>query len=159
SIASTMPASSLAVSAHRLTFTMPKPREVVITGMGVVCPLGVGSGAFWAAVEAGQSGVDWLPEMREVPSPFRHAAPVKDFDAKQYVQPRKTIKVMCPEIQTAYAAAAMAMEHAKLAKGSIEPERLGVVLGSEMLYGDIEELAEVYRHCSADGQFRPELWG
>jgi len=138
---------------------MPKPREVVITGMGVVCPLGVGCDTFWAALEAGQSGVDWLPEMRGVQSPFRYAARVKDFDAKQYVQPRKTIKVMCPEIQTAYAAAAIAMEHAKLSKGAIDPERLGVVLGSEMLYGDIEELAEVYRHCCADGQFRRELWG
>src|SRR5206468_6610067 len=40
-----------------------------------------------------------------------------------------------------------------------EPERLGVVLGSEMLYGDVDELAEVYRHCAASGEFREELWG
>jgi 3-oxoacyl-[acyl-carrier-protein] synthase II len=138
---------------------MPPPREVVITGMGVVCPLGVGCDAYWQALQAGQSGIDYLPEMRNVQSPFRYAARVKDFDAKQYVQPRKTIKVMCPEIQTAYAAAALAMEQGKLAKGGIDPERLGVVLGSEMLYGDIEELAEVYRHCSADGQFHIEQWG
>jgi 3-oxoacyl-[acyl-carrier-protein] synthase II len=138
---------------------MPQPREVVITGLGVVCPLGVGSEAFWAALVAGRSGVDWLPEMRGVESPFRYAARVKDFDAKQFVQPRKTIKVMCHEIQTAYAAAAMAMENGKLAKGAVEPERLGVVLGSEMLYGEIEEMAEVYRHCAADGEFREERWG
>jgi 3-oxoacyl-[acyl-carrier-protein] synthase II len=138
---------------------MPQSREVVITGLGVVCPIGVGCAAYWAALEAGQSGVDWLPEMRGVESPFRYAARVKAFDPKQFVQPRKTIKVMCQEIQTAYAAAGMAMEQARLAKGAIDPDRLGIVLGSEMLYGDIEELREVYRHCTASGEFRVEQWG
>ena len=132
---------------------MPQPREVVITGLGVVCPLGVGCEAFWEALEAGTSGVDWLPETscRGAELPFRYAARIKDFDAKQYVQPRKTIKVMCPEIQSAYAAAALAMQDGGLAKGAVEPERLGVVLGSEMLYGELDELDECYRHCSPDG--------
>jgi 3-oxoacyl-[acyl-carrier-protein] synthase II len=138
---------------------MLHPREVVITGLGVVCPLGVGCTAYWQALEAGQSGVDWLPEMQGVESPFRYAARVKNFDPKQFVQPRKTIKVMCQEIQTAYAAAGMAMEHGKLSKGAIEPERLGVLLGSEMLYGDVEELREVYRHCTTEGEFRADRWG
>src|SRR5947207_1028183 len=97
--------------------------------------------------------------MQTLDSPFRYAARVKDFDAKQFVQPRRTIKVMCLEIQTAYAAASLAMEQGKLAKGAIDPERLGVVLGSEMLYGDIEEMTEVCRHCTADGEFRAERWG
>jgi 3-oxoacyl-[acyl-carrier-protein] synthase II len=134
-------------------------RQVVVTGLGVVCPLGVGTQAFWSALEAGQSGIDWLSETRDTESPFRYAARVKNFDAKQYVQPRKTIKVMCQEIQTAYAAAAMAMQQAGLAKGQIEPERLGVVLGSEMLFGEIEELQDVYRHCSSGGRFDPAQWG
>ena len=86
---------------------MPQPREVVITGLGVVCPIGVGVEAYWSSLSSGKSGVDWLDEMRGVESPFRFAARVKDFDAKQYVQPRKTIKVMCHEIQTAFAAAGM----------------------------------------------------
>jgi 3-oxoacyl-[acyl-carrier-protein] synthase II len=135
------------------------PRDVVITGLGVVCPIGIGVDAFWASLETGRSGVDWLEEMRGTESPFRYAARVKDFDAKQYVQPRKTIKVMCQEIQTAFAAASLAMVHAKLHKGAIAPERLGVVLGSETLYGDLDELIEVFRHCIIDGQFRSERWG
>src|SRR5688572_7080761 len=137
---------------------MPAPREVVITGLGVVSPLGVGTDAYWAALESGKSGVDWMEELRGEESPFRYAGRVRDFDAKQYVQPRKTIKVMCREIQTAYAAAAMAMEQGQLAKGAIEPERLGVVLGSEMLYGDIEELRDAYQHCSEGGEFHVEQW-
>ena len=139
--------------------TMTNRRQVVVTGLGVVCPLGVGTEAFWSALEAGKSGIEWLSETRDQESPFRFAARVKDFDAKQYVQPRKTIKVMCQEIQTAYAAAAMAMQEAGLSKGDIEPERLGVVLGSEMLFGDIDELQEVYRHCSSGGRFDATQWG
>src|SRR5262245_10692368 len=124
---------------------MPQPREVVITGLGVVCPLGVGHVALWSAFEAGRSGIDWMTETRDSDMPFRYAARIKDFDAKQFVQPRKTIKVMCLEIQAAYAGAALAMQHAQLAKGDIDPDRMGVILGSEMLYGDMDELQEVYR--------------
>src|SRR5262245_41842762 len=138
---------------------MAQSREVVITGLGVVCPLGVGAEAFWAGLVAGQSGVDWLPETRGAELPYRYGARIKDFDPKQFVQPRKTIKVMCREIQTAYAAASLAMEAGKLSKEAIDPDRLGVVLGSEMLFGDIEELHDVYRNCSERGEFRAERWG
>jgi 3-oxoacyl-[acyl-carrier-protein] synthase II len=138
---------------------MPQPREVVITGLGVVCPLGVGVDAYWTALQRGQSGIDWLQEMRGIDSPFRYAGRIKGFDPKQYVQPRKTIKVMCHEIQTAFAAASMAMEHGKLTKESIAPERLGVVLGSEMLYGELDEMMEAIRHCTVNGKFEMEEWG
>src|SRR5262245_39817744 len=137
---------------------MPE-RDVVITGLGCVCPLGVGADALWAAFDAGRSGVDWLDELKGLETPFRFAARIKDFDPKQYVQPRKTIKVMCQEIQTAFASAGMAMEQARLAKGAIDPERLGVVMGSEMLYGDLLEIVEVFRHCTANGEFRFDHWG
>jgi 3-oxoacyl-[acyl-carrier-protein] synthase II len=138
---------------------MPSSREVVITGLGVVSPIGIGHEAFWQALEAGTSGVDWMPETRGADLPFRYAARIKDFDAKLYVQPRKTIKVMCPEIQTAFAAAGMAMQHAKLVSGIVPPERIGVVLGSEMLFGELEELGDCYRHCVGEGEMKLEKWG
>jgi 3-oxoacyl-[acyl-carrier-protein] synthase II len=59
---------------------MPQSRDVVITGLGVVCPLGVGCAAYWAALQAGQSGVDWMSEMLGVDSPFRYAGRIKSFD-------------------------------------------------------------------------------
>ncbi len=138
---------------------MPQPREVVITGLGVVCPIGIGTAAYWTALENGQSGIDWLPEMRGVDSPFRYASRIKDFDPKLYVQPRKTIKVMCHEIQAAFAAASLAMQQGQLAKGAIEPERLGVLLGSEMLYGELDELRDAVLHCTVDGKFQMAEWG
>lgn len=127
---------------------MTHARDVVITGLGVVCPLGVGADAYWQGLLAGQSGVERLPELPETDLPFRYVSRVKDFDAKQFVQPRKTIKVMCQAIQSAYAASVMAMQHSGLAKESVSPDRFGVVLGSEMLYGELDEVLSVYRHGS-----------
>ena len=138
---------------------MPSPHDVVITGLGLVTPIGIGREAFWAALEAGQSGIDCLPEFAGTDLPFRFGAGSKGFDAKQYVQPRKTIKVMCGEIQAGYSAATLAMQDAGLAKGAVEPDRLGVVLGSEMLFGEIEEVAGVYRRCAENGEFKFSHWG
>lgn len=135
------------------------PREVVITGLGVVCPLGMGREALWSGLLEGRSGIDWIAETRGSDTPFRFAGRVRDFDPKQYVQPRKTIKVMCREIQWAHAAAVMALEDAAWQAGAVEPERFGVVLGSEMLFSDPEELIETYRHCQADGRFQSARWG
>ncbi|MCI0360007.1 MAG: beta-ketoacyl-[acyl-carrier-protein] synthase family protein [Planctomycetaceae bacterium] len=138
---------------------MLSPNDVVITGLGLVTPLGIGREAFWAAIEAGQSGIDILPEFAGTELPFRFGARIKGFDAKQYVQPRKTIKVMCGEIQAGYSAAVLAMHDAGLEKGTVEPDRLGVVLGSEMLFGEVEEVAGVYRRCADNGQFKFSNWG
>jgi 3-oxoacyl-[acyl-carrier-protein] synthase II len=135
------------------------PREVVITGVGMVCPLGVGREAFWKAIDAGQSGIDWLPQTRGTELPFPFAGLIKDFDPKQFIQPRKSIKVMCREIQVAYACAALAVEDSGLPKQAPEPDRMGIVLGSELFYGELEELAAVFRYCGENGEFVPGRWG
>ncbi|HUE70207.1 MAG TPA: beta-ketoacyl-[acyl-carrier-protein] synthase family protein [Pirellulaceae bacterium] len=137
---------------------MPAPRDVVITGVGVVCPIGIGREPFWQALDEGISGIDLLPEFAGADLPFRSGGLIKTFDAKEYVQPRKTLKVMCPEIQAAFAASVLAMQDAGLAKGAVDPDRLGVVLGSEMLYGDLLEMSDAYRHSVAEGQFAAGDW-
>ena len=135
---------------------MPAPRDVVITGVGVVCPIGISRQAVWRALDDGTSGISALPQFAESDIPFRIGGAIPNFDAKEYVQPRKTLKVMCREIQAAFAAAMLAMQDASLAKGAVDPDRLGVVLGSEMLYGELEELADAYRHSTVDGQFHEQ---
>lgn len=134
-------------------------REVVITGLGVVSPIGIGREAFWAALDAGRSGIREVPALAQARDvPLRLAGMFTDFDAKQYVQPRKTIKVMCREIQAAYAAAMIAMQDASLVKDQFDPQRMGVVLGSEMFYGDMDELLDSYRHSMHDGVFDAGDW-
>ncbi len=137
---------------------VPAPRDVVITGVGVVCPIGVGREPYWQALDAGISGIELIPEFSGANLPFRSGGRIKNFDAKEFVQPRKTLKVMCSEIQAAFSAAVLAMQDASLAKGTVDPDRLGVVLGSEMLYGDIGELSEAYRHCMSGGEFHAGDW-
>lgn len=137
---------------------MPHSREVVVTGLGAVCPLGVGRDAVWASLSAGQSGVRLIPEFAGQDLPFRNAGLIEGFEPKEYVQPRKTLKVMSGEIQAAYSAAMLALQDAGLAKNAVVPERLGVVLGSEMLYGELPELADTYRHCVIEGVLHHERW-
>jgi 3-oxoacyl-[acyl-carrier-protein] synthase II len=107
----------------------------------------------------GRSGVGPLSFAAGSNLPVKFGAEVRDFDAKQFVKPRKSLKVMCREIQMGYSAAIMALEDAGLQPGTVEPDRFGVELGSEMFYCELEELADAYRKCIVEGQLRPDLWG
>ncbi len=138
---------------------MVQSREVVLTGVGVVSPIGIGNDAFWTSLEQGRSGVRTLPALQNLGLPTEFGAEITDFDPKLYVQPRKSLKVMCREIQTAFAASTLALADSSLDRGGVDPDRYGVVLGSEMFYGPIEEFESVYRACINEGEFHRERWG
>lgn len=138
---------------------MTESAEVVITGMGVVSPIGIGKDAYWQSLLEGRSGVGPLSAATGTELPVRFGGAIKDFDGKQFVKPRKSLKVMCREVQTGYAAAMLALQDAGWSAGQVAPERFGVVLGSEMFYCELDELADAYRKCVVDGQLRPGLWG
>ena len=133
--------------------------DVVITGIGLVSPIGTGREAYWKSLLEGRSGIAPLAEAAGTDLPVRFGGELKDFDAKQFVKPRKSLKVMCHEIQVGYSATMLAMEDAGLKQGDVDPDRLGVVLGSEMFYCELGELADAYRKCVVDGEIQPELWG
>lgn len=144
---------------------MRSTEEVVITGLGVVSPVGTGWQAYWSSLLAGQSGVTRREEYGEFEWPFAIGGQVADFSAKESFGPRefkkqrKSVKVMCREIQQAYASAAMAMEHAGLAEEfTVDPDRLGVVMGSELLYCDIAEVEASYRSASDGGDLEFQAW-
>ncbi|MBI1248661.1 beta-ketoacyl-[acyl-carrier-protein] synthase family protein [bacterium] len=133
--------------------------EVVITGTGVVTPIGIGNEAVWESLMQGKSGIAPLSEFPMPDYPVSFGGELKGFEGKKYVQPRKALKVMCREIQTGFAAAALAMESAGLKPGSITPERLGVVFGSEMMYSDFEDLRAAYDQCIEEGWYQHDRWG
>ena len=134
-------------------------REIVITGMGVVSPIGIGREAFAAALRAGCSGIDNLSRFDASAMPVRFGGQIDDFDPKQYVKPRKSLKVMSRDIQFAYTAADLACLDAKLDAQAIDSERLGVVFGSDMIYCDLAEIAGAYRGCMVGGSFDFSRWG
>ena len=136
-----------------LRLYMDPAREVVITGLGVVSPIGLGHEAFWASLIQGQSGVGRITLFDAGRLPVSFGAELKDFDAKRYVKPRKALKVMCRELQTGVSAANLAVEHAGLVPGQVCPDRIGTVFGSEMLYGDVHELTDVFQASVQQGEF------
>ncbi|MEX0819152.1 MAG: beta-ketoacyl-[acyl-carrier-protein] synthase family protein [Pirellulaceae bacterium] len=132
--------------------------QIVVTGIGVVSPIGIGIEPFWSSLREGTSGVGPYSLLQGTEMPVRFGGEIKDFDAKQYVTPRKSLKVMSHEIQLGFAAAAMAVEQAGVGSGRVDPDRFGVLFGSEMLYGPLDELKDVYQRCKVDGEIDPNLW-
>ena len=98
-------------------------REVVITGAGAVTPIGIGYEAVQRALTGGQSGVRRLSTFDSDEFPVRVGAEVVGFEPKQYVVPRKSLKVMSRSIQLAFASAQMAVEHAGISRETVDPER------------------------------------
>ena len=133
--------------------------EVVITGVGVVSPIGIGNDVFCQALEAGTSGIKPLrfPGAELLPAKF--GGTIEDFDGKAYVKPRKSLKVMCRIIQLGCASAELAMQDAGLEAGQTDPDRLGVVFGNEMLYGESADLATAIQACIKEDQFHYQQWG
>ena len=90
---------------------------------------------------------------------------VTGFEAKQFVKPRKSLKVMADEIQWAFAAGEQAWAAAGLpedttSEGGVDPERMGVVCGAGLMYCDMTELESPYQSClDDDKQFVFERWG
>ncbi len=100
---------------------MRKPRRVVITGLGVVAPNGIGKDAFWDALITGKSGIDYITAFDPSPHRCHVAGEVKDFRPSEFMSARK-VKVMGRFSQLAVAATRLALGDAEL---SIGPDRAG----------------------------------
>ena len=137
---------------------MSSPRDIVITGVGVVSPIGIGADSFWAALAAGESGIRPITLFDASSLKVRFGGQIPDFEPKLFVRPRKSLKVMSRDIQMGFAAADLAMADATLVAGGVDPERFGVVFGGDMIYADLEDLETAYRRSAAGGGFSFPLW-
>jgi 3-oxoacyl-[acyl-carrier-protein] synthase II len=104
-------------------------RRVVVTGVGLVSPLGIGREETWQGVLAGKSGAAPITHFDTTGFPVTFAAEVKGFDPLLYVE-KKEVKKMGLFIQFALAAAQFAVEHAGLKITPDIAERTGVYIGS-----------------------------
>lgn len=138
---------------------MSSAREVVISGIGVVSPIGIGSDLFWRSLCDGQSGVRHLTAFDTSGSPTTFGAEVVDFDPKEYVRPRKSLKVMSRDIQFAVTAADLACKDARLDPPALDPNRFGVVFGSDMIQCQPQDVAPAFARCFEDGEFDFRKWG
>lgn len=134
--------------------------DVLITGVGVVSPIGIGVEAVGASLKAKQSGVRTVDELAEVGWIAPFGGQVVDFDGKRYVQPRKSLKVMAREIQLAFAAGELAWADAGLDSIEVDPERVGVVGGAGLLYCGLDELAApLAESLNEKGEVDLRRWG
>jgi len=105
------------------------PRRVVITGLGLVTPLGVGRAVNWQALLAGRSGIATITRFDPSRHATRIAGEVKGFDPLRFID-RKEVRKMDLFIQYALAAAELAVQDAAIPLGLLEGDRCGVYVGS-----------------------------
>jgi 3-oxoacyl-[acyl-carrier-protein] synthase II len=104
-------------------------RRVVVTGLGVVTPLGTGVLKTWEALLKGESGIDRIDSFDVRDYPCQIAAEVKDFDPLAYID-KKDVKRMDRFTQFALAAATMAVEAADLPITADNLHRIGCLIGA-----------------------------
>lgn len=121
-------------------------RRVVITGIGLVTPVGVGTEQTWSGLLAGQSGLGPITQFDTEGHVVRIAGEVDGFDAEAWVGSRKDARKMDRFIHFAMAASKMALADAGLEIPVPEPERTGVIIGVGMGgIQTIEDALEVMR--------------
>ncbi|MEM1228296.1 MAG: beta-ketoacyl synthase N-terminal-like domain-containing protein [Planctomycetota bacterium] len=156
-----MPATSESVSNAA--------KRVVITGTGLVSPLGNLPETLIAALRAGQSGIRPLTRLPHDALPVNHGAEAIDFsgqinDYGPLPKPlqrtiRKSSKVMCREIEMGVAAAQLALHSAGFDAGAFDRDRTGVVYGCDYIMSLPEEYADGIAACTDEGRFDFGRWG
>ncbi len=120
-------------------------RRVVVTGLGLVTPLGTGVEKTWKAICAGESGIGRITRFDPTGYDAQIAGEVKDFDPAQFIE-KKEIKKMDTFIHYAVGAAQLAVNDAGLKVAPEEATKVGVYIGSGIGgLGSIEHYHDVLR--------------
>lgn len=128
-------------------------KRVVITGMGVITPLGHSVKDFYSALLAGRSGVGLVSRFNARTMPTRIAAEVRGFDLGRYVAAPSRWQHSGPNTQFALAAAAQALADAGLADVNVgDRTRMGVYLGSGEGIQDFDHLIPIIARAAPDGK-------
>ena len=104
-------------------------RRVVVTGLGAVTPVGNNVKDFWSGIREGKVGIGPITKFDTTDYKVKIAAEVKDFNPKDYMDPRSARR-MDPFCQYAVAAAKEALEDAGIDMAKEDPFRAGVIVGS-----------------------------
>lgn len=142
-------------------------RDVVITGIGIVSPLGIGLDRFRENLLAGRSGVHQCKLFPVTASPGSVGGEVSDFTedmAKKGLlkEQRRNLKAMCREIQMGVASALLALQQGGVNLSTINHERLGVEFGANLMLSAPDILEQSCLNCCdppGSTQFSFEQWG
>lgn len=127
------------------------PKRVVVTGLGVVSPLGIGMRTFWSNLTAGVSGVARITRFNPEGYTTQIAAEVKDFEPTRFFE-KKEARRLDRFTQFALVAVKEALADAGLEFENINRDRIGVILGTGI--GGIETLEEQHKILLSRGPER-----
>lgn len=130
---------------------MGEQRRVVITGLGVVTPVGNDVNTMWENIIAGNSGIDVTTRVNTDDYPAKVAGEVKDFEPLNFID-KKDVRRMDPFTQYAVAASKMAVEDAGLVINESNANRVGVWIGSGI--GGMQTWEEQHRKLIEKGPRR-----
>ncbi len=126
-------------------------RRVVITGIGMISPLGTGNAVTWDALLAGKSGVGPITKFDVSAYDCRIAGEVPDFRPEEWIE-KKELKKSDTFIQYGIAASQLAWDDASMAGAGYAPERVGVVIGSGI--GGLPAIEETHKKLLERGPGR-----
>ena len=138
-------------------------RRVVVTGIGIISPIGLDPASCWQSLRQGRSGIKPIQLFNAAALPVRIAGEIVGFDAKKFVdkKDRKSLRVMARSIQLAVAAAQLALNDSKIDKDKLDPTRFGVEFGASLIASELEELgaaSQLSANCQP-GTVDLEKWG
>ncbi|HEX7077789.1 MAG TPA: beta-ketoacyl-ACP synthase II [Candidatus Eisenbacteria bacterium] len=128
-----------------------EPRRVVVTGLGVISPLGCDTETFWKRLTAGESGIGPVTRFDAAGYDTRIAGEAKDFRADEYMD-RKDIRRADLFVQFAIGATTKAVAQARIGADNTDPTRYGVVIGSGI--GGIATFEDQHRQLMEKGPSR-----
>ena len=127
-------------------------RRVVVTGLGVISPVGSGAEKFWDAIIAGKSGVNKIDRFDASLFDAKIAADVKDYDALEHFNSKES-RNLALFVQYATVASREALKNANLdVRKEADPFKVGVVIGSGI--GSIKTLEDEYAKYANRGPSR-----
>src|SRR5436305_13297453 len=126
-------------------------RRVVVTGIGMISPLGIGNEPTWRGLLEGRSGVDRISKFDPAPFACQFAGEVRGFNPEQWIE-KKEVKKSDTFIHYAIAAAQIAVADAKLDTSKEDSDRVGVVVGSGI--GGLPLIEEMHRTLLERGPSR-----
>jgi 3-oxoacyl-[acyl-carrier-protein] synthase II len=126
-------------------------RRTVVTGIGMISPLGTGNDKTWEGLLAGRSGIDRITRFDASDYPAKIAGEVRDFNPEDWIE-KKEIKKSDTFIHYAIAASQMAFDDSALANTQVDSDRFGVIIGSGI--GGLPLIEEMHRKLIERGPNR-----
>jgi 3-oxoacyl-[acyl-carrier-protein] synthase II len=143
-------------------------RRIVITGLGAISPLGIGTETLWQGLSQGTCGIDTIKAFDPVGFTCKLAGQVPEFKIQKHLPKfhRKAAKLMCRDIQLAVIAANEAFQSSGLITRAIDPDnvnidpaRTAINIGAGVICCDIVELSPAVAQSITNGKFDINKWG